>query len=87
MFVCLFVCLALLSYHHCDGYSAQSSGSLTYMGPAGGMTGAAQTMAAMPQFYSAPMPTDQAGFMPIPIYNMQGTVNACTILTVQYWQY
>jgi hypothetical protein len=73
---CLFVCLALLSYHHYGGYSAQSSGSLTYMGPAGGMTGAAQAMAAMPQFYSAPMSADQAGFMPVPIYNMQGTVNA-----------
>ncbi|XP_021936980.1 unconventional myosin-XV-like isoform X3 [Zootermopsis nevadensis] len=52
--------------------AAQSSGSLTYMGPAGGMAGAAQAMAAMPQFYSTPVSADQAGFMPIPIYNMQG---------------
>jgi hypothetical protein len=78
LFVCLFVCLS------CGGYSAQSSGSLTYMGPAGGMTGAAQAMTAMPQFYSAPMSADQAGFMPIPIYNMQGTVNACIVLAAQY---
>ncbi|XP_069684994.1 unconventional myosin-XV isoform X3 [Periplaneta americana] len=40
--------------------------------PAGGLAGAAQAMAAMPQFYSAPMSADQTGFMPIPIYNMQG---------------
>ncbi|XP_069684999.1 unconventional myosin-XV isoform X8 [Periplaneta americana] len=52
--------------------AAQSSASLTYMGPAGGLAGAAQAMAAMPQFYSAPMSADQTGFMPIPIYNMQG---------------
>ena len=72
---CVFV-----SYHHPGGYSAQSPGSLTYMGAAGGMAGAAQAMAAMPQFYSASMSADQATFMPIPIYNMQGTVNACTVL-------
>jgi hypothetical protein len=57
------------------------------MGPAGGMTGAAQAMAAMPQFYSAPVSADQPGFMPIPIYNMQGIVNACTLLAAQYWCY
>jgi hypothetical protein len=50
------------------------------MGPAGGVAGAAQAMAALPQFYSAPMSADQAGFMPVPIYNMQGTVIACTVL-------
>jgi hypothetical protein len=45
------------------------------------MSGAAQAMAAMPQFYPASMSADQAAFMPIPIYNMQGTVNACTLLS------
>jgi hypothetical protein len=68
-----------VSYHHPGGCSAQSSSNLTYMGSAGGMAGAAQAVAAMPQFYSAPVSADQTGFMPVPIYNMQGTVNAYTV--------